>query len=137
MAEGFAFGGGPLTEDKYLGDWLKWEEDARYSVSTALKMTSATDKEYPSGTVLKTDGAGGVTEVSGGTGAILGLLRNPVYVRAGESVPVSYIVRHAIIDTRGIRWASAGYANEAALITAINTAITAGTFVGIVYAKKG
>ena len=132
MAEGFTFGGGPLSEDKYLGDWLKWEEDGRYSVSTQYNMTSATTKDFASGTILKTDGSGGVTEVSGGTGTVLGILRDPVRVRSGESVPVSMIVRTAIIDMRGIRWSSAGYANEGAAQTAILTGLPT-----LLVAKKG
>ena len=132
MAEGFTFGGGPLSEDKYLGDWLKWEEDGRYSVSTQYNMTSATTKDYASGTVLETDGSGGVKEVDLGTGTVLGILRDPVRVRSGESVPVSMIVRTAIIDMRGIRWASAGYASEAACQTAILAGLPT-----LVIAKKG
>jgi hypothetical protein len=131
MAEGFTFGGGPLSEGKYLGDWLKWEQDAYYSRSTsAMGLGVAVDTVYPSGALLETDAASGV-KLFDGTGTLLGILRNPVVVRAGESVPVSMIVRDAVIDIRGIPYALSGI-TEAAAITRITTDLPR-----IIIAQKG
>ena len=136
MAEGFTFGGGPLAEGDYLGDWLKWEQDGYYSRATQTIVAATAgilvDTEYPSGTLLETDGATGVKQIDAGAGTVLGILRNPVRVRPGETVPVSMIVRDAVIDMRGIAWAAAGYATEALAQTDIVTDLS-----GIIVAQKG
>jgi len=122
MAEGFTFGGGPLAETKYLGDWLKWEEEAGYSRAESNIVGAGADAEYPSGTVLETDGSTGM-KIFDGTGTVLGILRDPVRVRVGETVPIAIIKRMAVVDVRGLNPASYGSMTLAQIAAAIEAAL--------------
>lgn len=106
---------GPLyignnAEGNYAADFLKWEEENRYSRAVGtLDTTAAVD--LPAGTVL--EGALTAMVEWAGTNPITGiLLEHSVFAITETPSEAVIIVRDAIVDARGLNWG--GGAGDAA-----------------------
>jgi len=91
------------SEGKYLGDWLKYEEDNLYSRDEAVV---ASGQNLKTGTVIATLN-GKVTQfapaASDGSNIVTGVLLLDVDASAGDT-PGVIISRHAICSKNGLVW---------------------------------
>lgn len=107
-----------VTEGKYAGDWLKWEQDNLYSreVVTILAGSGAA-RVLTSGMVMGKVTASGKwiqyddTAANGAQNAAGVLLLNTT-APDGTDVKATIIIRDAIISDNGITWPSTADAGE-------------------------
>jgi len=93
------------TESKYLGDWLKFEEDNLYSRD---KVTVASGQNLKTGTVVGIlTATGKVTQLApsanDGSENAAGVLLSDVDASAADT-PGVIIARHAICSDKGLVW---------------------------------
>ena len=93
------------TEQNYLGDWLKFEEDNLYSRE---EVTVITGQNLGTGTVIgKITASGKITQLAPGAADgsenAAGVLLLPVDAAAADQ-PGVVIARHAICSDKGLVW---------------------------------
>ncbi|MBI2817957.1 MAG: head decoration protein [Acidobacteria bacterium] len=93
------------TESKYLGDWLKFEEDNLYSRE---EVTVVSGQNLGRGTLIgKITASGKITQLApaaaDGSEAATGVLLLPVDASAADH-PGVIIARHAICSDNGLVW---------------------------------
>lgn len=101
---------GPIANGSVQSDWLKFEEDSRYSRDNIVLVAGL--GALRSGTVLgkytsgANDGKYGVFDPAGTTGeqTAAGILTDNVEVSATEDTAAAAIVRHAHIAASGLTW---------------------------------
>lgn len=113
------------TEGKYLGDWLKWEEEKNYSrQEVTILGGSGTARVLTSGMVLgKITASGKYVQfddtASDGSQTAAGVLIHNTTAPASTDVLAAIIVRMAIVSKAGLTWPGTADAGEqaAALVT--------------------